>query len=57
MWLGILNHILFKLWRMIMLYFNTRKLAREFSSKNDKYSVIDSGSQCRVGFRWGVKVL
>lgn len=40
-----------------MLYFTTRKLARQFSTKKAKYVVVDDGTSSRIGFRWGVKVL
>lgn len=40
-----------------MMYFETRKLAREFSTKNEKFQVVDNGTDRAVGRRWAVSVL
>lgn len=38
-----------------MLFFKTRKLAREFARKREQYKVVDFGKD--ADRRWAVKVL
>lgn len=38
-----------------MIYFKTRKLAREFARKSDLYKVVDNGTT--KDHRWGVRIL
>ena len=40
-----------------MLFFENRKTARNFASKNANYKVADQGKNAAPGRRWGVKVL
>ena len=41
----------------IMLYFRTRKYARDYAGKKAGYKVVDNGTYAKAGRRWGVKVL
>lgn len=38
-----------------MIYFKTRKLARDFAKKRTNYKVVDNGTT--KDHRWGVKVV
>jgi len=40
-----------------MLYFRTRKYARDYAGKKAGYKVVDNGTYAKAGRRWGVKVL
>lgn len=40
-----------------MLYFKTRKAARTFAAKRDKYAAHDCGTTAPLGKRWAVIVL
>ena len=40
-----------------MLYFRTRKVARDYAGKKDAYKLVDKGTYAKAGRRWGVKVL
>ncbi len=40
-----------------MFYFKFRKLARDFSRKQEHFKFVDNGTYAPEGRRWGVKVL